>query len=118
MRKFAQVKRTALTGLLALILGVVTTPPVSASALALTDVPLFIDLAVEPNVVVSLDDSGSMQRCFILDEAIDDSSVEKELGMTANAVNALAYSPKIAYVVPVDGNGVSLGIPTDRKSVV
>ena len=38
--------------------------------------------------------------------------VEEEFGMTANAVNALAYSPNIAYVVPVDSNGVSLGIPT------
>ncbi|MEE8512654.1 MAG: PilC/PilY family type IV pilus protein, partial [Acidiferrobacterales bacterium] len=111
MRRFAQIKRTALTGLLALILGVVTTPPVSASALALSDVPLLIDLGAEPNVVVSLDDSSSMKRCLLPDTIKDDVNIEDKLGMTAYAVNELYYNPNITYLVPLDENGVSLGIP-------
>ncbi|MEE8512248.1 MAG: hypothetical protein V3S36_06370, partial [Acidiferrobacterales bacterium] len=112
MKRISSIKRTVFAGLTALTLALVNIPPAVAAELALTDVPLFIDLAIEPNVVVSLDDSGSMQRCFILDEAISRSSVEDEKGMTAYQVNALAYNPNIKYEVPVDGNGVSLGMPS------
>ncbi|MEE8263071.1 MAG: hypothetical protein V3R83_11460, partial [Gammaproteobacteria bacterium] len=111
MKHIARIKRTTLAIGMALLLSIVTTPSVSAAELQLSNVPLFTELKVEPNVVVSLDDSGSMRRCFILDEAIGKGVVEEELGMTANAVNALAYNPNIAYLVPVDGNGVTLGIP-------
>ncbi len=32
--------------------------------------------------------------------------------MTASAVNQLAYDPNVQYVVPIDGNGGSLGTPS------
>ncbi len=111
MKRISSIKRTVFAGLTALTLALVNIPPAVAAELQLTDAPLFIDLAVEPNVVVTLDDSGSMKRCYVIDKAVSESSVQNKSGMTASAVNALAYNPNIAYVVPVDDNGVTLGNP-------
>ncbi len=71
MKRILSIKPTAFTGLLALILGVATTPSVSAAEPALSDGPLFIELRVEPNVVLTLDDSSSMTNCRITDEGTD-----------------------------------------------
>ncbi len=43
MKRILSIKRTALTGLLALILAVATTPSVSAAELALSDTPLYLE---------------------------------------------------------------------------
>ena len=87
MRRFAQIKRTALTGLLASLLGLINLPiasfgvsrhlqrlgvcligallaalPITSSAgpLSLIDTPLFLANQVNPNIILAIDDSGSM----------------------------------------------------------
>ncbi len=54
MKHIAGIKRTTLAIGMALLLGIVTTPPVSAAALQLSDVPLFTDLGVDPNILFNL----------------------------------------------------------------
>jgi type IV pilus assembly protein PilY1 len=110
MRCSIDIERFTVTGLMALTLGIVSAPA-GAAELALSDAPLFIDLNVEPNVVVTLDDSGSMRRCGIWDQGISEADIEDKHGMTSSEVNALAYNSNIEYVVPVDANNVSLGVP-------
>ncbi|MEE8265009.1 MAG: hypothetical protein V3R62_01575, partial [Acidiferrobacterales bacterium] len=67
MKRRYKLTEFAITGLMAVTLGLISSPPARAAPLDLGDVPLFIDLDTEPNVVLSMDDSGSMRRCFILD---------------------------------------------------
>ncbi|MFQ5756496.1 MAG: pilus assembly protein [Acidiferrobacterales bacterium] len=116
----------AVTGLMALTLGLISPLPARAAALDLSDVPLFLDLGVEPNVVLSMDTSGSMRRCYVLPGGTDstnrpgvfdeyNSSFEfgtARPGLASADINRLYYDPTITYPVPVDGNGVSLGVPS------
>jgi type IV pilus assembly protein PilY1 len=111
MKRSFSIERFTVTGLMALTLGIVSAPAAHAAELALSDSPLFIDLNVDPNVVVTLDDSGSMRRCGIWDQGIAEVDIEDKHGMTSSEVNELAYNPNIEYVVPVDANNVSLGVP-------
>jgi type IV pilus assembly protein PilY1 len=106
------IERIAFTGLMAMTLGLVPTTAARAADLALSDIPLFIELDVKPNLVVTLDDSGSMQGCGIWDQGISEADIENKSGMTSSEVNALAYNPHIEYVVPVDADNVSLGVPS------
>ncbi len=114
----------ALTGLMALTLGLISPAPSRAAPLDLSDVPLFIDLDVEPNVVLSIDDSGSMRRCFILDGGVSQSSVANDFpasdgnnyefaypGVASSDVNRLYYNPNIEYKVPEHPTTGSLGAP-------
>ena len=123
MKRILSIKRTALTGLIALILGVAPTPSVSAAELALSDGPLFIELGVAPNVVVTLDDSGSMTRCAVTDKGLDkDALVDRDgdygpldtayLGAAAPGLNKLAYDPNIEYVIPLEITGMPVFIPS------
>ncbi len=104
MRHSSDFERFTVTGLMALALGIVSAPGAGAAELALSDAPLFIDLNVDPNVVVTLDDSGSMRRCGIWDQGIAEVDIEDKHGMTASEVNQLAYNPNIEYSVPRDAN--------------
>lgn len=54
MKRIAQLKRISFTGLLALLLGVVSTPPVSAAELALSNLPLYLELSVDPNILFNM----------------------------------------------------------------
>ncbi len=118
------IERIAFTGLMAMTLGLMPTPAARAADLALSDIPLFIELDVKPNLVVTLDDSGSMRGCSILDGSLSENSVAPQFtasdannyrhayrGVASSDVNDLYYNPNIEYVVPVDANGVSLGVP-------
>jgi hypothetical protein len=91
---------------MAVTLGLISSPPARAAPLNLSDVPLFIDLDVEPNVVLSVDDSGSMRGCFILDGNVSSGNVAKSFedsnldsqrfaypGVASSDVNRLYYNP-------------------------
>ena len=54
MKRILSIKRTALTGLLGLILGVATTPSVSAAELALSDTPLYLEVGADPNILFNM----------------------------------------------------------------
>ena len=54
MERITSIKRTTLAGLTALTLGFVNPSPASAAELALEDVPLVLDLGVDPNVLITM----------------------------------------------------------------
>jgi type IV pilus assembly protein PilY1 len=60
MKHIAELKRISFAGLIALLLGVATTPSVSAAELALSNAPLFLANQINPNIILAIDDSGSM----------------------------------------------------------
>ncbi len=104
-------RRSAMIGMIALTLGTTHAPSAHAAPLDLSDVPLFVDLGVQPNVVVSLDDSGSMSGCQVILSSLTESNAQTTFAVMTKAINGLAYDPAVEYPIPVDGNGVSLGEP-------
>lgn len=52
------------------MLGILLVPLPLRAALSLADIPLFLTTAVEPNIIFTLDDSGSMQFEIMPDELI------------------------------------------------
>jgi type IV pilus assembly protein PilY1 len=117
MKRIAELKRISFAGLIALLLAA------SAAELALSDGPLFIELGVGPNVVLTLDDSGSMGNCRVTDKGLDkDALVDRDgdygpletayLGAAAPALNKLAYDPNIEYVIPVEVDGSPVFTPS------
>ncbi|MHC4094320.1 MAG: hypothetical protein ACYSVY_29285 [Planctomycetota bacterium] len=123
MKRIAELKRISFAGLIALLLGVATAPSVSAAELALSDGPLFIELGVAPNVVLTLDDSGSMTNCRVTNKGLDkDALVDRDgdygpldtayLGAAAPGLNKLAYDPNIEYVIPVEIDGSPVFTPS------
>lgn len=87
--------------------------PVNASA-AVSQQPLSLTEGVSPNILVTLDDSGSMARGYTPD-AISGQS-DRRAGRSSS-YNAIYYNPDITYVVPkkvtlVSGTAVVQDYPT------
>ena len=78
---------------------------VQASPLAIANDPLFLVNTVSPNIVLTLDDSGSMASAFVPDSL---SSYWQDARFKSSAFNPLAYNPNVTYTPPVDANGNSL----------
>ena len=91
------------------LLGVVYAPPAVATttAVSVSQSPLTLQPTIPPNVVLMLDDSGSMAWDVMPDYgylgATQGSPTANEL--TSSAVNGLYYNPKTTYTPPnkVDG---------------
>jgi type IV pilus assembly protein PilY1 len=90
----------------------------SAANLDLSQTPLFIGGNVDPNIVVTLDDSGSMAWGFMPDNIGNHysstypfGSANRNRGLAANW-NRLAYNPAVTYATPVDEVGAPLS-PAD-----
>lgn len=83
-----------------------TVPPAS-----LAQVPQFLPTPPAPNLVVTLDDSGSMTQAFAPDEMYVDAGTRR---FKSAAFNPLYYDPNVVYAPPVDANGVAL--PTSFSS--
>ncbi|MFZ2651483.1 MAG: PilC/PilY family type IV pilus protein [Burkholderiaceae bacterium] len=60
--------------------------------------------AVKPNIMFTLDDSGSMDREYMP----DDMSSTGKYGYRSSQCNGVAYNPAITYALPVDSAGTSL----------
>ncbi len=130
MKHIARIKRPTLAIGMALLLGIVTTPPTSAAELQLSDTPLFIALGVEPNVVLTLDDSSSMVNCRITDDDTDrDWLIDRDgdfgpldtayLAATSPELNKLAYDPNIKYVIPENPiTGLPVNVPSFTAALV
>ena len=72
----------------------------------LSDTPLFTLAGVDPNIVLTMDDSGSMAWSF-MPSSIDDKPFTKRA--KSPAFNKIYYDRKVVYDPPVDDKGVSLG---------
>jgi type IV pilus assembly protein PilY1 len=79
--------------------------PASASPLSIANDPLFLVNTVSPNIVLTLDDSGSMASAYAPDSISGDWGYKR---FKSSAFNPLAYDPNVAYTPPVDANGSSL----------
>jgi type IV pilus assembly protein PilY1 len=83
-----------------------------AATLNLPDVPLFVLNTVDPNLLLTLDDSGSMAWAFIPD-GIGSSFSGTGVNLSGNnracskQINGLYYEPTASYTPPVDANGNS-----------
>lgn len=88
-----------------------------ADPLAIPDLPLFLNAAgVPPNMIFTLDDSGSMSRAFTPDlcgnpNGICDNPYDSRLDgrfVKSAAYNPIYYNPTTTYTPPVGANGASL----------
>jgi len=87
--------------------------PAQATNLDLAPLPLFLGGMVEPNVMLTFDDSGSMNRSYMPDSL--DVDYDKKRGLAA-AWNGIAYNPDIKYALPVGPDGASLPAPDIKVS--
>jgi type IV pilus assembly protein PilY1 len=77
-----------------------------AEQFELSDTPLFTLAGVNPNIVLTMDDSGSMAWSFMPTSVGDHPSTKRA---KSAAFNKIYYDPEILYDPPVDEEGVSLG---------
>jgi len=77
-----------------------TTPPAS-----LAQVPQFLPTPPAPNIVVTLDDSGSMTQAFVPDGLDQYASTRR---FKSSKFNPLYYDPDTVYPPPVDSSGTPL----------
>ena len=76
-----------------------------AAQLNLNDMPLFVSTSVPPNIVVSMDDSGSMAWGFMPDVI---SSNWRETYYRSANYNKIYYDPTVTYAPPNDSLGSQL----------
>jgi type IV pilus assembly protein PilY1 len=79
---------------------------VIAATTDIANAPLFTssNASVRPNIMFILDDSGSMERTYMPDEAAEFDAAE--YGQRTAQCNGLAYDPTVTYSLPVDSVGV------------
>ena len=90
--------------------------PVAAALLPISNVPLFVVNTVKPNIMYTLDNSGSMQWNFMPDQtyqgAIDSSTGHFYSCYWNSGYNDVYYDPTITYQLPVDATGAPLPATT------
>jgi type IV pilus assembly protein PilY1 len=77
------------------------------AAISLSEVPLFLSVNVAPNVILTLDDSGSMERGYAPDSIGESSTKLNGPRFTAASYNGLYYNPKVTYPIPQRTDGVT-----------
>jgi type IV pilus assembly protein PilY1 len=81
------------------------------AALSLSNTPLFLTVSVPPNIVLTLDDSGSMRRAFVPENCNADTSdcdlLDNRYEKSARR-NLTYYNPAITYPQPKAANGTTL----------
>ncbi len=79
-------------------------PTASRAALSLSDTPLFLTVNVAPNIVMTLDDSGSMASGFVPDGISGDAGSRR---FASAYYNPMYYNPAIKYTIPTRHDGVT-----------
>lgn len=90
--------------------------PAHSAPLSIAETPLFLTTSVAPNVVVTLDDSGSMSRAFTPDvcgnpNGICTNNPDSDLDpryLKSSHYNPIYYNPTVTYTAPVDASGTAL----------
>ena len=79
-----------------------------ADALNISNVPLILNETVAPNLILTLDDSGSMREAFA-PESIENARVTRRV--KSSHFNSMYYNPSISYVIPkkYNSNGIEDG---------
>lgn len=79
--------------------------PLQAQAvLGLSDTPLFLSVSVAPNIVMTLDDSGSMAWGFVPDSISNASGTRR---FASSHFNPMYYNPRVKYTIPTRHDGVT-----------
>ncbi|MGA9164101.1 MAG: PilC/PilY family type IV pilus protein [Thiobacillus sp.] len=92
------------------------TVPAHSAPLTISENPLFLTTNVAPNVITTLDDSGSMSRAFTPDlcgnpNAICDNNPDPSLDpryVKSSHFNPIYYNPATTYTAPKDASGTAL----------
>ena len=82
------------------------TPSVQAEPVDLSDIPLYVFEGVDPNIILSMDDSGSMYWSYMPDSI---RYTGKQIRAKSVTWNKIYYDPTLEYLPPTDENGASLG---------
>ena len=90
------------TRLYTLLAGWLLATSVHAGSYTLSDVPLYLTVGVPPNIVLTLDDSGSMSWAYVPDGI---SSTYNSKRYKSAYFNAMYYNPAITYNPPPRYNG-------------
>ena len=98
-------KSALIHGLVALLFGL-GTGQVMAADVNISDKPLDTLQGVPANILLTMDDSGSMRRNY-MPETIEDDDATKRA--KASSFNRIYYNPAITYTPAKDKDGASLG---------
>lgn len=85
-----------------LMLGAACLP--ARAAIGISDLPLFLTVAVTPNLIVTMDDSLSMRSAYVPDDIDVDAGTKR---FKSSSYNALYYNPAATYVIPTRNDGVN-----------
>jgi type IV pilus assembly protein PilY1 len=110
-----RLSRTARVAALCLLSSLTTAAP--AALLNLADSPLYLLTAVDPNILLTFDDSGSMSWGYLPDRLADSPTnggppggpLNDNARGCASDINAIYYDPTVTYVAGVDKDGNTLG---------
>lgn len=98
--------RRYLSAFAAAILLVISTTEVYANPVDLSDSPLYVLQGVDPNIILTLDDSGSMYWSFMPDGIFGQFATDRA---KSHVFNKMYYNPAVRYDPPVDEDGNSIG---------
>ncbi len=111
----SRLSHTARVAALCLLSSITTATP--AALLNLADAPLYLLTTVDPNILLTFDDSGSMSWGYLPDR-LDDTPANggppggplyDNARGCASSINAIYYDPNVTYAAGVDKDGNSLG---------
>lgn len=102
----AMFKRIAYKALTVLSLAAVGAgmPVPATAALSLSDTPLFLSVSVPPNIVMTLDDSGSMAWGYVPDNISGAAGTRR---FASAYFNPMYYNPNVTYTIPTRHDGVT-----------
>jgi type IV pilus assembly protein PilY1 len=106
-------RKAVLSAALSVMLVVGAVPrPAAAAPLSLADSPIFLLTSVDPNIIFTYDDSGSMSWGYMPDDVGINDWDDERRGCSVTA-NPIYYDPTKTYDVPVNANGDPLNaVPT------
>jgi len=96
----------SLAAAIAFFAGIGPAQAVVVTPLNLQKPPLFLNAAVDPNIAVTFDDSGSMESAFMPD-SVDDNCSYRHPKFYSNVYNRIYYNPAISYLPPLKPDGTS-----------
>ena len=84
---------------------------VQAANFTLPNIPIFIKETVEPNILVTLDDSGSMAAAFIPDSIANTKQTRR---FKSSSFNPIYFNPATTYTPPKNEQGISYSTRFDK----
>ena len=96
-------------GSLALLLAMAAGP--ALAQFAISPVPPLVSAPPPTNLVLTIDDSGSMTNAFVPD-SVGNTGINNTAAYTSSDYNRLYYNPNIDYAIPPNATGANASNPT------